>query len=67
MRNVRGFEYTIATGRLMMALDDFHAEVEKLMGRSVWTHEMGMDAFWMEARRRLEAQLLGTAHANSNH
>lgn len=51
-----GVGYTIATGRLFCPIAELHAELERLLRRPVYTHEMGSEGLWERARAALEAE-----------
>ena len=40
------------TGYLIGAFSDMHEYVEEVMGRPVWTHEMGSAAFMEQLRKK---------------
>lgn len=40
------------TGVLLCDFDDMHAYVEELLGRSVFTHEMGSDKLYREIKEK---------------
>lgn len=54
---MNGVEYSIATGRLFCPMEELHREIERLLDRPVFTHEMANARLWDEARRALEAEL----------
>ena len=39
------------TGYMVCGFNDMHAEIEKRMGRPVWTHELGREEMAAELRR----------------
>lgn len=53
-----GIAYTIGTGKLCCKIDDFHAEAERLLGRSIFTHEFGEGDTWKQLRTALEAEFM---------
>lgn len=46
------------TGFLIGDFSAMHAYVEKIMGRPVWTHEMGSESVQDEIRKRARADFL---------
>lgn len=49
------------TGILCGSFSDFHADVEKRLGRGVWTFEMGMKPFMAEIKKLYEADFIEIA------
>jgi hypothetical protein len=48
--------YTLATGRLLCPIADFHAFAETLLDRPILTHEFADQRTWAELRQVFEAQ-----------
>lgn len=46
------------TGVLMGPFNEMHEYIEEVMGRPVWTHEMGDRAFALELREAARADFL---------
>ena len=46
------------TGIAMLPFDDFHEQVEELMGRPVYTHEFALDLFTDELKEKVKPEFL---------
>ena len=46
------------TGMLAGPFSDMHEYIEKIMGRPVWTHEMGNDVVAAEIKEKAKADFL---------
>ena len=46
------------TGCLMCDFGDLHEYIEKLLGRSVWTHELGCKDIWGEIKAKCKEDFL---------
>lgn len=54
------------TGFLVCPFDQMHAEIEKRLGRPVWTHEMGSEKFMDEqVRPAFKADFVAMSPANA--
>lgn len=40
------------TGILMCDFEDLHKYIEKILGRSVWTHELAEEDIWKEIQEK---------------
>lgn len=49
--------YMLGTGNLYAPPAEFHHFIERLLGKSVWTHEFADEEVYEEARRALEDRL----------
>lgn len=54
------------TGILAGPFDAFHEYVEKIMGRSVWTHEMGDKAMMLEIKEKSRTDFVALAESVPN-
>lgn len=54
------------TGVLVGPFDAFHEYVEKIMGRPVWTHEMGNKAISQEIKEMSRADFVALAESVPN-
>lgn len=50
------------TGILMIRFADYHADVEKRVGRPVWTHEFGNKEFSKEVKSMYKEEFLSICH-----
>lgn len=55
------------TGYLMCDFDLMHRYIEKIMGRPVWTHELGMDIFNKELREKVKPDFLKICNGEEVH
>lgn len=46
------------TGFMCGPFEDIHATIERVMGRPVWTHEMGEKTLMEEVRQRMKQDFL---------
>ena len=46
------------TGILMCDFDEVHEYIEKLLGRSVWTHELASEALWTQIKEKAKPDFL---------
>lgn len=49
------------TGIMICQFPDFHQDVEKRMGRPVWTHEMGNEEFMEQVQEAYREDFLALA------
>ena len=54
------------TGVLAGPFDAFHQYAEKIMGRPVWTHEMGDKATMLEIKEKSRADFVALAESVPN-
>lgn len=53
-----GIGYTLATGRVFTDVHAFHRFAEELLGRPVYTHELGDEQTWTDLREAFETWAL---------
>jgi len=61
-----GIGYTLATGRLFCDISAFHEYAERLLARSIMTHEFASPDLWDEMRARFETNVREMALPDSN-
>ena len=54
------------TGIAMLPFDDFHEQVEKLMGRPVYSHEFALDLFINELKEKIKPDFLELCSQNTS-
>lgn len=57
----------VFTGVACGPFSDIHEKAEKLLGRPVFTHEMGDPEIWEELKRKVKPEFLAICHEGEEH